>query len=370
MKIKGPEQAKLRKAILNEFSYLDFQLVLNDRLNQQLNNIAPPMVNFENQLAETIIWLNNRSWIPQLMSALTAERPDSEDFRNLSYQWEMLLPITYLEKPDAALSKSALESLVNSGPLFNINVLIGGIVNNKRCVCRVKVIDDSGNARYGTGFLVGEDMLLSNHHVFEPVIKNPALAAHVVCKFDYEVDASGNTINPGIDLHISDHNPVLSSSPPCSFDLYGTPDVNVDWPTDCLDYALVKMADRIGSLPYGLNGDKTSSPTAATRGWVKKSTTPVTLFKGSNIIIIQYPDRGPMKIALGPRMIVGCDDNEMRVRYTVNTMEGSSGSPCFDADFNRIALHNMGDLNYSAKYNQGIPADRIIADLQINNINL
>jgi V8-like Glu-specific endopeptidase len=50
-----------------------------------------------------------------------------------------------------------------------------------------------------------------------------------------------------------------------------------------------------------------------------------------------------------------------RVRYRTNTEGGSSGSPCFDADWNLIALHHLGDPNFSTPtYNQGIPFTAIV----------
>jgi V8-like Glu-specific endopeptidase len=46
----------------------------------------------------------------------------------------------------------------------------------------------------------------------------------------------------------------------------------------------------------------------------------------------------------------------MRVRYATNTLGGSSGSPCFNFDWDLIALHHYGDPSYNhPKYNQGIP---------------
>ena len=84
---------------------------------------------------------------------------------------------------------------------------------------------------------------------------------------------------------------------------------------------------------------------------------------GANIIIIQHPDKKPMKVAIGLGEIMGSDSQRQRVRYSLNTMEGSSGSPCFDDNFDWIALHNMGDPNYYPAYNQGIVALRIMEDL-------
>ena len=50
----------------------------------------------------------------------------------------------------------------------------------------------------------------------------------------------------------------------------------------------------------------------------------------------------------------------LRVRYATNTEGGSSGSPCFNKDWDLIALHHYGDPAFGQpKYNQGIPIGKI-----------
>ena len=64
--------------------------------------------------------------------------------------------------------------------------------------------------------------------------------------------------------------------------------------------------------------------------------------------------------------MIGGNGNKTRVRYKNNTMGGSSGSPCFNADFQVVALHHSGDprTKGSAEYNEGIPCRAIRALLK------
>jgi hypothetical protein len=82
------------------------------------------------------------------------------------------------------------------------------------------------------------------------------------------------------------------------------------------------------------------------------------------LMIVQHPDGSPLKLALDTEGIIGLNANGTRVRYATNTEPGSSGSPCFDLDWNLIALHQYGDRNYGhPRYNQGVPVNLIQARL-------
>ena len=68
--------------------------------------------------------------------------------------------------------------------------------------------------------------------------------------------------------------------------------------------------------------------------------------------------------------ILGVFGQDTRLRYKTNTQPGSSGSPCFDASFQWIALHHSGDPMYHSgganapRYNQGILVSAITALLE------
>ena len=54
-----------------------------------------------------------------------------------------------------------------------------------RAVCRIKTLDPGGSTpAYGTGFLVGPGLLLTNHHV----LRNVDDANRSLAEFDYELD--------------------------------------------------------------------------------------------------------------------------------------------------------------------------------------
>src|SRR5207237_3874432 len=57
-------------------------------------------------------------------------------------------------------------------------------------VCKVEV---PGNV--GTGFLVGPDLVLTNHHVVLPIINKTVSLQQVFVRFDYRFAADGTLVN-------------------------------------------------------------------------------------------------------------------------------------------------------------------------------
>jgi len=82
------------------------------------------------------------------------------------------------------------------------------------------------------------------------------------------------------------------------------------------------------------------------------------------VLIVQHPDGSPLKFALDTKGVMGVNGNGTRVRYATNTEHGSSGSPCFNIDWEIIALHHLGDPAWKAPtFNEGVPIGMIATRL-------
>ena len=201
-------------------------------------------------------------------------------------------------------------------------------------VCHVEV----GGGSFGTGFLLGPSVVMTNYHVVKDVIKNPALCTHVKLRFDYKTYAEITTLNEGQVFRLfGDANSLLDHSP-----------------VDDLDYALLNVAGKPGKAPVG------GQQGAPARGWLKPQL--YAFEAGEPIIIIQHPQAAPLKITIGSVTSIKPDQN--RIHYSANTLPGSSGSPCFDSDWNLVALHHIGDPSG----NEGLIFATILARLEQNNL--
>jgi hypothetical protein len=225
-------------------------------------------------------------------------------------------------------------------------------------VCRVET-----GTSFGTGSLLGADLVLTNYHVVEDVLKGHTSHASVVCRFDHRRLADGKTINEGttFKMHATDWR--VDDSPYSPLDAMADPGSELPDP-DHLDYALL----RLDSSP-GATAVNPLEPNAQPRGWFEVPTGPVALQADDPLHIVQHPDARPLELALDTQAVLGFNANRTRVRYRTNTEAGSSGSPCCNAHWGLVALHHVGDPKYGAfskkgDWNQGIPFDAIVTRLK------
>jgi hypothetical protein len=210
-----------------------------------------------------------------------------------------------------------LEALVNTAAGFaNAEHWIERLSAAVRAVCRVE------GAKTGTGFLVGPDLVLTNYHVVDQELAGAAQLGAVTLRFDYRVDTRGN-VRPGVAYGVKAE--VLPAS---TFDQ--------------LDFALLRAVGRPGDDPSGgVSG-------APARGWLEPGEHPAQA--GRPLFVIQHPQGKPLKLAIDSVQSVG----DTRVRYSVNTSPGSSGSPCLDERLELVALHHAGDLADPPTFNEGV----------------
>ena len=230
-------------------------------------------------------------------------------------------------------------------------------------VCRIEVYSGLP-PQYGTGFLLGPSVVMTNYHVVESVIKKEVTPDKVGLRFDYKALADGVHVGKSTVYELAHDFPedqwLLAHSPYSSVDETGGPG---DPSQTELDYALLRVKGAPGNDPVGGPGLQLEKPQA--RGWIAMPARAHDFEKYPSIYIVQHPEDGPLKVAFDTQSVLGLNGNRTRVRYTTTTAHGSSGSPCFDGNWNLVALHHSGDPKFPklrrAEYNQGIPLAAILA---------
>lgn len=234
-------------------------------------------------------------------------------------------------------------------------------------ICRIEITTNSGPV-YGTGFLVGPEVVITNYHVVEAVIAGAAGHAtasglraqpdQVALLFDFKKQADGLTLNAGTTYRLAATDWLIDSSPASVLDT--TPPPRATEPAaDELDYALLRVQGRPGDERLSGPGEQ-GDPV---RGFLA----PVTTYDYTAdrpLLILQHPDREPLKFAYASDGIKQLNAPKTRLTHRVDTVGGSSGSPCFDAQWNLIGLHHAGDPNFAPDhkptFNEAIPFPAIL----------
>jgi endonuclease G len=192
----------------------------------------------------------------------------------------------------------------------------------------------------GSGFLVGPNLFLTNHHV----IQTAADAARFQVQFDYERDKFNELRQPTSFL----------LDPELCFVTDGI---------DGLDYTLIgigprrrgqRALDEFGFLVLSNAGDKH--------------------MLGEIANVVQHPDGRHKELVLRENHLVARDETLHVLHYVADTEQGSSGSPVFNNEWEPIALHHWGgpwhevmgtDGKPLAKeINEGIRISAIVDDLE------
>jgi hypothetical protein len=350
--LDGRQLRRLSHALLAAFDTHSLERMLRYRLDKRLDLIstAPDFTQVVFRLVQVA---EMEGWTAQLVQAAKDARPDTQDIQAFALDWGLVRANTPLDTP-------SLERVIDASRGFlDVARWRQRLARIEGAVCYIRVADEAS----GTGFLVGPDLILTNYHVVQDLIPAAPGAPtrlppqRVSVRFDYKRPAEGEPYAPGFAVGLAHRDWLVDFSPLAAGEFSSaTPP-----PPDALDYALLRLAERVGELPVG--GTK-AEPEARPRGWIEMQQRPPELLPDGPLFIVQHPDNRPMQLALDTHAIIGVNANGTRVRYQVNTEPGSSGSPCFDADWNLVALHHCGDPNFAPghrpEYNQGIPIRAIV----------
>lgn len=201
--------------------------------------------------------------------------------------------------------------------------LAAWVTQASRSVARL-ILRFGNESGHGTGFLIGTDLLLTNHHnVVHPDFGN---VTSVVAEFDHEEGFVGE--------------PLVSKGKIASID----GDATHDW-------AIIQMEAPVDRPPLKLG-------------------TPYDVTTDDTVVIIQHPKGAYKQFSLEPLAIRHVDGE--RIQYVADTQQGSSGSPVFNSRMHVIALHHAEaevTVNVKGKQetvwrNQGVHIDQVMKALE------
>jgi hypothetical protein len=322
--LKGHQIEGFRDALTSAFpSYGDLSMMVRIELGTKLQDISPPEPMPKVAFA-LILWAEERDLVERLL--VGAMRTMGTNRKLLRFAQEVALSSNSAPAP-------ALESmLIPSAPFENVAKWRAQLALVERCVGRVEIQQGANWIGFGTGFLVGPDLLMTNWHVAEQL-----QGAQARVQLDFALDAGGEPIAARTCLFAAAQ-PILTSRTP-SWLIASSAIVD-------LDYALVRLREKVGSDPSP-NG-------TGERGFLRPK--PRGLMIGEPLLILQHPNADYLKLGIGSVTANVGTLAAPRLQYSTNTLAGSSGSPCFTLALDLVALHQC-------EGNAGIPLAAIQTDL-------
>ena len=339
MQLQPTEVRILLDAIERSFDPLALDRLLDTRFGMKLHNLSTIYKRFPDQVLDVHRYFDQRNRSEELIALLRDARPAVADIVALADR------AGFSELP----TEASLEVLVRKDGRHYSDVTLFRTDLSKRenSVCRVET-----QHGFGTGSLIGSEFVLTNHHVVAKSLdENGALSGAVACLFDYKQDASGYT-TPGRRVAVTS---VAASSPHAAEDLKSNLQ-NID--KSKLDYAILRLERKVGNEPVVEGGEN--------RGFIPIAANPRLATLSEGLLVLQHPKAKPMKIDIGTVTWTGAT----RIRHSVNTEAGSSGSPVFNAELDLIAIHHAGYDWPSADYahNQAVPVALVAADARSRNV--
>jgi hypothetical protein len=220
----------------------------------------------------------------------------------------------------------------------------------ERKICRI-VIRSGVRIICGTGLLLGPDIVLTSYHIVREIIKGDIAYQNVTLSFDYKLEEDGQTPSKETTCYL--HEDWLIDY--CEFsphDLHVTEHC-VEVEESHLDYALLRLSEQVGEAQIKKD---------IFRGWIELPEQEYIFLPEAPLFILHHPYGDPLSLALNTHSVLEINAKQTRVRYRTSTEDGSSGAPCFNTNWDLIAIHQSGDPDFcrSPLYNQGIPIDAII----------
>ncbi len=337
----------LNEALLSAYNKPSLEQMLFFKLGKDLDQFVAPGP-FQAVIFQLIKTAEREGWTNDLVHAAHDHNPGNLLLKQFASN--------YLRFTGAAASLEQIIDQTNS--FLDVNLWRTKLEQIEHQVCQIEV----GGDPKGTGFLISHDLVMTNYHVIERLLgsspTNTPDEVHI--RFDFKKTADGTILNDGVVYELVQDKWLVDSSP------YSPAEKNNDFDSlpaaDQLDFAVLRIAPRIH--PDGEGRTPGREPILGSRnkfrGWIEFPEGVPEFKTGDPLFIVQHPKRQPLKMALKTNSIISINSNRTRIRHRTSTENGSSGSGCYDQNWNLIALHHAGDPNNAnPEWNQAVPVSTI-----------
>jgi endonuclease G, mitochondrial len=338
LSFKGYQAKQLRLGLSSAYRNLSsLKLLLREEMDIRLEEEILVNQPYKNVVGDLIDWVDGEGRLAELIHTAVMGNPNNPDLKlfretfgiksadvSRSEPIGSAVPFDWLNPVEDGQLQSFWRSPTD---LWDVGFLNKGLAQVSS-ICRV----DGGQGGSGTGFMIQSDLVLTNCHVIFGIDGEPSEQADlsgITLKFRCLSDAGEEQ---GILIHLADQ-------------------ALVKWsPIDQLDYALLRIqppASRLEIRPVIFSSDRLAVLPARQDG----------------LHILQHPGGDTLKLALAGQGVTGVYHDWSRIQYVSQTYGGSSGAPCFNDDWELVAMHQMECSKSWGTVRQGILFQAIYRDI-------
>ena len=346
LKISRDDRKDLRESLKSSFrSYSSLKMFVSDNFDFRLDEIADSKAT--GIAADNLIeHFEENGGVLALVLALHKERPHNPEVQKLMSRLQGFLQQgLVLDPPSTGVislpfelpetyDDTQLESFLP--PPLSYEADVGKLQRGLQlanAVCKVSCTDRTTT---GTGVLIARDLILTNYHVLsQQVIPERSQlvekAKTLLFEFGFVSEEHDMPVSPDT-FTVEATEPIISCSPPTQ-----------------LDYALLRVEQKISDADY-------IKPV-----FIRSTTDSPKPRDGLNVL--QHPEGQMMQVSLSAGGVVQVHVGRGRVWYVNRTQGGSSGSPCFNSDWELVALHHLSMSRGFGSVREGILISSILAEI-------
>lgn len=346
LNLSNNDRRHLREALISGFrSYPSLKIFVSDSFDFRLNEIATSTAT-RVATDDLIEYFEEKGDVSALILALHRARAGNPEVLKLMSRLQEFLQQVLVLEPSSTEAISLtfelpepyddkqLESFLPRPLSYesDVGTLRRGL-QLANAVCKVSFADRTTT---GTGVLVAPDLILTNYHVLskQAIQERSQLAEKaktLLFEFGFVSEEHDTPISPDV-FAIEAMEPIVSCSPPSE-----------------LDYALLRVDQKIVSADY-------IKP-------LPLRSTASSLSENAGLNVLQHPEGTVMQVSLSASGVVQVDAGRGRVWYVNRTQGGSSGSPCFNSDWEMVALHHASMSRGFGSVREGILLQSILAEI-------
>ncbi len=327
-KLLGWEHRVLRDALTHAFNAPELNQLARLSLDVKLADVVNTAQPYNDVAFDFIDWADRRGRLLEVFEAARGDNPANGSLARA------VAAVFHANQRFDQLQ--AIVNAGNAGDAFATTTeFITAFSRSEAAVCRIECPEDQP---WGTGWRIGKQLVITNHHVWEACLKSGA-ASESCAAFNYRITPDKK----------------LAFAKRMKFQL---PDpIVVKSVVEDLDFVLLRIAGDVeGIQAVDFPGAPPVTPLTP-KNYAFKGTEPA--------IILQHPTGLPLRVAWGLISDLAQNILPQRIAYKVNTLPGSSGSPVFLNDWQPVALHSQ---QQDVSNNAGIPMSLILPHIQAHLI--